>query len=198
MNPFSAASDKTPWMYTTTALKSFRFDGSSVCLITLLLTPSSLFSRLATTSIAGNSSATISTSLPQPESAANDIRTIPTTFMPKAFKAPHLKPRKKLLAFVSNSSHPDIRRSAHHFLQAFLHLPKPRLQARMPGVKSLAHPGLIVVSSLFPILTLTTAAFGGVNVTQFHNHDNRDGLYIDPAFTHSASAGLNRDLPFQA
>ena len=33
-----------------------------------------------------------------------------------------------------------------------------------------------------------------VNVTQFHNHDSRDGLYIDSAFTQSAAANLMRDL----
>ena len=35
-----------------------------------------------------------------------------------------------------------------------------------------------------------------VNVTQFHNHDSRDGLYIDPAFTQSAAANLTRDINF--
>ncbi len=35
-----------------------------------------------------------------------------------------------------------------------------------------------------------------VNVTEHHNHDSRDGLYIDPAFTHAAAAGLKRDLAF--
>jgi PQQ enzyme repeat len=35
-----------------------------------------------------------------------------------------------------------------------------------------------------------------VNVTQFHNHDSRDGLYIDSAFTPSAAAKLTRDLNF--
>ena len=35
-----------------------------------------------------------------------------------------------------------------------------------------------------------------VNVTQFHNHDSRDGLYIDSAFTPSAAANLARDLNF--
>ena len=36
-----------------------------------------------------------------------------------------------------------------------------------------------------------------VNVTQFHNHDSRDGLYIDSAFTQSAAANLTRDLNFE-
>src|SRR5207249_1137742 len=35
-----------------------------------------------------------------------------------------------------------------------------------------------------------------VNVIQFHNHDSRDGLYIDSAFTQSAVANLTRDLNF--
>jgi hypothetical protein len=35
-----------------------------------------------------------------------------------------------------------------------------------------------------------------VDVTQFHNHDSRDGLYIDSAFTPSAAANLTRDLNF--
>ena len=35
-----------------------------------------------------------------------------------------------------------------------------------------------------------------VNVTQFHNHDSRDGLYIDSAFTQSTAADLTRDLNF--
>jgi outer membrane protein assembly factor BamB len=35
-----------------------------------------------------------------------------------------------------------------------------------------------------------------VNVTQFHNHGTRDGLYIDSAFTPVAAANLTRDLDF--
>src|SRR6476661_6442268 len=35
-----------------------------------------------------------------------------------------------------------------------------------------------------------------VNVTQFHNHDSRDGLYIDSAFTPGVAANLARDLNF--
>src|SRR5262249_38524546 len=34
------------------------------------------------------------------------------------------------------------------------------------------------------------------NVTQFHNHDSRDGLYIDSAFTPDAATNLARDLNF--
>jgi hypothetical protein len=39
-------------------------------------------------------------------------------------------------------------------------------------------------------------ANGQVNVTQFHNHSSRDGLYIDAAFTQSAAANLTRDMNF--
>ena len=35
-----------------------------------------------------------------------------------------------------------------------------------------------------------------VNVTQYHNHASRDGLYIDSAFTQSAAANPTRDLNF--
>jgi hypothetical protein len=35
-----------------------------------------------------------------------------------------------------------------------------------------------------------------LNITQFHNHDSRDGLYIDSAFTPDAAANLTRDLNF--
>src|SRR5437660_6739783 len=42
--------------------------------------------------------------------------------------------------------------------------------------------------------TLSTNA--QVNVTQFHNHDSRDGLYVDSAFTPSAAANLTRDMNF--
>src|SRR6266536_4849931 len=35
-----------------------------------------------------------------------------------------------------------------------------------------------------------------VNVTQFHNHDSRDGLYVDSVFTPSAAANLTRDMNF--
>jgi len=35
-----------------------------------------------------------------------------------------------------------------------------------------------------------------VNVTQFHNRESRDGLYVDSAFTQNAAANLTRDLSF--
>jgi hypothetical protein len=47
----------------------------------------------------------------------------------------------------------------------------------------------VVLSTILP-------ANAQVNVTQFHNHDSRDGLYVDPAFTQSAAANLARDINF--
>jgi len=56
---------------------------------------------------------------------------------------------------------------------------------------------------MLTLLILILIALGGtatvqcsVNVTQYHNHENRDGLYIDPAFTRSAAAALKRDTNF--
>ena len=57
---------------------------------------------------------------------------------------------------------------------------------------------------LFAIFSLVVAVFfnavvpapAQVNVTQFHNHDSRDGLYVDSAFTQSAAVNLTRDLNF--
>src|SRR5208282_1035977 len=39
-------------------------------------------------------------------------------------------------------------------------------------------------------------AGAAVNVTEHHNHDSRDGLYVDSAFTPAAAASLTRDLAF--
>src|SRR5690242_12022476 len=51
----------------------------------------------------------------------------------------------------------------------------------------------LVVGSVWSAIVSAEAQ---VNVTQFHNHDSRDGLYIDLAFTESAAANLTRDLNF--
>ena len=51
--------------------------------------------------------------------------------------------------------------------------------------------GLRIV--LFSAITTATAA---TNVTQHHNHDSRDGLYVDPAFTSAAANNLTRDTSF--
>src|SRR6266516_2731317 len=60
------------------------------------------------------------------------------------------------------------------------------------------------MKSLFSIFWIVLVCFwsavfstnGQVNVTQFHNHPSRDGLYVDSAFTQSAAANLTRDLNF--
>jgi len=49
---------------------------------------------------------------------------------------------------------------------------------------------------LFCLWSALVPANARVNVTQFHNHDSRDGLYVDSAFTPSAAANLTRDLNF--
>jgi hypothetical protein len=51
----------------------------------------------------------------------------------------------------------------------------------------------LVAAGLWAAILPTNAQ---VNVTQYHNHSSRDGLYIDPAFTQSAAANLTRDLNF--
>ena len=48
------------------------------------------------------------------------------------------------------------------------------------------------LSALAPSLSARAA----INITQHHNHSSRDGLYIEPAFTPAAAAGLTRDLAF--
>jgi PQQ enzyme repeat len=57
------------------------------------------------------------------------------------------------------------------------------------------------LSSIFSVALVcfwcaAAPATAQVNVTQFHNHDSRDGLYLDAAFTQSAAANLTRDLNF--
>src|SRR6266481_4152196 len=60
------------------------------------------------------------------------------------------------------------------------------------------------VKLLFAIFWLVVGVFfnavvpanAQVSVTQFHNHQSRDGLYIDSAFTQSAAANLTRNLNF--
>jgi hypothetical protein len=55
---------------------------------------------------------------------------------------------------------------------------------------------LVILGSCVVILGAIHTANAQVNVTQFHNHDSRDGLYVDSAFTPDAAANLTRDLNF--
>jgi hypothetical protein len=55
---------------------------------------------------------------------------------------------------------------------------------------------LVILGSCVAILGAIHTAHAQVNVTQFHNHDSRDGLYVDSAFTQSAAANLTRELNF--
>ena len=54
----------------------------------------------------------------------------------------------------------------------------------------------VIAGSCIAVLSAISAANAQVNVTQFHNHDSRDGLYVDSAFTPAAAANLMRDLNF--
>jgi outer membrane protein assembly factor BamB len=55
---------------------------------------------------------------------------------------------------------------------------------------------LVIVESCVAILSAIHTTTAQVNITQFHNHASRDGLYIDSAFTPGAVANLTRDLNF--
>ena len=57
---------------------------------------------------------------------------------------------------------------------------------------------LVPISSLLVagLLSATLPTDAQVNVTQYHKHISRDGLYVDSAFTQSAAANLTRDLNF--
>jgi hypothetical protein len=60
-------------------------------------------------------------------------------------------------------------------------------------LKALLSIPWLVAAGLWSAIVPTNAQ---VNVTQYHNHSSRDGLYIDSAFTQSAAANLTRDLNF--
>ena len=60
-------------------------------------------------------------------------------------------------------------------------------------MKALFSISPLVVAGLWSAILPTKAQ---VNVVQFHNHASRDGLYVDPAFTHNATGNLARDLNF--
>src|SRR6266566_888874 len=55
---------------------------------------------------------------------------------------------------------------------------------------------LVVAGLYVAFLSGVVPANAQLNVTQFHNHASRDGLYIDSVFTQSAAARLTRDLNF--
>ena len=65
--------------------------------------------------------------------------------------------------------------------------------ARMPETRI----GLRSVAAVLCAAVLSgVEAHAQVNVTQEHNNPSRDGVYVDAAFTPSASANLTRDLNF--
>ncbi len=60
-------------------------------------------------------------------------------------------------------------------------------------MKALSSIFFLVAVGLWTAILPTHAQ---VDVTQFHNHSSRDGLYVDSAFTQGAAANLARDLNF--
>jgi hypothetical protein len=56
------------------------------------------------------------------------------------------------------------------------------------------YTGAADVAFIENLRTTTTAP--AINVYQYHNHDSRDGLFIDPAFTLNVATNLKRDLTF--
>src|SRR5436189_5243823 len=58
------------------------------------------------------------------------------------------------------------------------------------------HPFSIASSVIVCLWSTIAPANAQVDVTQFHNHDSRDGLYVDSAFILSGAANLTRDLNF--
>src|SRR5260370_38894836 len=55
---------------------------------------------------------------------------------------------------------------------------------------------VVVLCSVLAALGANSSLNGAANVAEHHNHDTRDGRYIDPAFTPAAAAGLKRDTNF--
>jgi Concanavalin A-like lectin/glucanases superfamily/PQQ enzyme repeat len=60
-------------------------------------------------------------------------------------------------------------------------------------MKTATYASSLILAGLWSAILSTNAQ---VNVVQYHNHNSRDGLYIDSAFTPSAAANLARDLNF--
>jgi hypothetical protein len=73
---------------------------------------------------------------------------------------------------------------------------RPPLSELSPMMSQIPICLFAIAGSCVAILSAILPANAQVNVTQFHNHDSRDGLYIDSAFTPAAAANLTRDLNF--
>jgi outer membrane protein assembly factor BamB len=58
------------------------------------------------------------------------------------------------------------------------------------------HPSSVLSLVVAGLCVAVLPANASVNVTQHHNHDSRDGLYIDSAFTPTNAASLARDTSF--
>ena len=71
---------------------------------------------------------------------------------------------------------------------------------RSAALFTMKHPfsifSLVVAGLCVVVFSAVPRISAAVNVTQHHNHDSRDGLYVDPAFTQSAAANVTRDTNF--
>ncbi|HZR15734.1 MAG TPA: hypothetical protein VFE51_00280 [Verrucomicrobiae bacterium] len=54
----------------------------------------------------------------------------------------------------------------------------------------------MITAAFITLLNCALNLAGAVNVTQYHNNATRDGLFVEPAFTQKAAAGLRRDEGF--
>ena len=63
-------------------------------------------------------------------------------------------------------------------------------------VKSCSRKSLLLMVCSLAAPDVKIMAQSAVNVTEYHNHGSRSGLYVEPAFTQAAAANLKRDLSF--
>ena len=73
---------------------------------------------------------------------------------------------------------------------------EPAAACLLPGRRAFKLSARFFICGLLAVLVGGFNGHGAVNVTQYHNHLSRDGLYIDPGFTTNNSAGLTRDTNF--
>ena len=75
--------------------------------------------------------------------------------------------------------------------------PNPNRSFSRPRWQRLRRRRATGMTCFIALLGFVSTLLAQVNVTQHHNHLSRDGLYIDPAFTHALAAGLTRDTAFE-
>ena len=63
-------------------------------------------------------------------------------------------------------------------------------------ISPIPKPFSIAVCLALALFLQVTVTSGSVNVVEYHNHDSRDGLYVDSAFTQGNASTLRRDTTF--